>query len=144
MIHDTCCEDPIWMKWLMLWSPDLNQMICNTQSDWSASKQRISLRHNGLTDLEFQSTIVGGACTELHHSDRNLRTAWFEKGDYKTGIKKKTGWILPLWMCTHTSNTHLCSNNLKSEFQSIPPSVFFHKSHPGCSYILCCWFKCFT
>ncbi len=22
-----------------------------------------------------QSTIVGGACTELHHSDRNLRTA---------------------------------------------------------------------
>ncbi len=29
-----------------------------------------------------QSTIVG-------HSDRNLRTAWFEKGDFKIGIKKK-------------------------------------------------------
>ncbi len=37
-----------------------------------------------------QSTIVGGACAELRHSDRNLRTAWFEKGDFKIGIKKKT------------------------------------------------------
>ncbi len=33
-----------------------------------------------------QSTIVGGACTELRHSDRNLRTAWFEKKDFKIGI----------------------------------------------------------
>ncbi len=37
-----------------------------------------------------QSTIVGAVCTELHHSDRNLRTAWFEKEDFKIGIKKKT------------------------------------------------------
>ncbi len=37
----------------------------------------------------FQSTIVGGGgCTELRHSDRNLRTAWFEKGYYKKGFKK--------------------------------------------------------
>ncbi len=41
-----------------------------------------------------QSTIVGGACTELRHSDRNLKTAWFEKGDFKTGIKKKKNhWV---------------------------------------------------
>ncbi len=33
-----------------------------------------------------QSIIVGAACAELRHSDRNLRTAWFEKGDFKTGI----------------------------------------------------------
>ncbi len=33
-----------------------------------------------------QSTIVGAACTELRHSDRNIRTAWFEKGDFKIGI----------------------------------------------------------
>ncbi len=33
-----------------------------------------------------QSTIVGAACAELRHSDRNLRTAWFEKGDFKIGI----------------------------------------------------------
>ncbi len=61
-----------------------------------------------------QSTIVGGACTELHHSDRNLRTAWFEKEDFKIGIEKNTGWIFIIigWMCAHTSNTHLCSNNL--------------------------------
>ncbi len=30
-----------------------------------------------------QSTIVGAVCAELRHSDRNLRTAWFEKGDLK-------------------------------------------------------------
>ncbi len=35
-----------------------------------------------------QSTIMGWACTELRHSDRNLRTAWFEKVDFKMGIKK--------------------------------------------------------
>ncbi len=35
-----------------------------------------------------QSTIMGGACTEIHHSDRTLRTAWLEKGDFKIGIKK--------------------------------------------------------
>ncbi len=33
-----------------------------------------------------QSTIVGAACAELRHSDRNLRTAWFEKGDFKIEI----------------------------------------------------------
>ncbi len=32
---------------------------------------------------------VGGCCTELRHSDRALRTAWFEKGDFKIGILKK-------------------------------------------------------
>ncbi len=34
----------------------------------------------------YQSTIVGAACTELRHSDRNLRTAWFEKGDYRMDV----------------------------------------------------------
>ncbi len=63
-----------------------------------------------------QSTIVGGACIELHHSDRNLRTAWIEKEDFKIGIKKKKLFIIIGWMFTHTSNTHLCSNNLKSYF----------------------------
>ncbi len=68
-----------------------------------------------------QSTIVGAACIEQCHSDRNLKTAWFEKRDFNIGIKKKkknTGWIFIIigWMCIHTSNTHLCSNNLKSEF----------------------------
>ncbi len=37
---------------------------------------------------------------------------------YRDKKKKNTGWIFIIigWMCTHTSNTHLCSNNLKSEF----------------------------
>ncbi len=32
--------------------------------------------------------------------------------------KKNTGWIFIIigWMCTHISNTHLCSKNLKREF----------------------------
>ncbi len=33
-----------------------------------------------------QSTFVGAASAELRHSDRNLRAAWFEKGDFKIGI----------------------------------------------------------
>ncbi len=37
-----------------------------------------------------QSTIVGGACAELRHSDRALRMAWFEKGDFKIG--RGGGW----------------------------------------------------
>ncbi len=30
--------------------------------------------------------LVGAVYTELRHSDRNLRTAWFEKEDFKIGI----------------------------------------------------------
>jgi len=55
-----------------------------------------------------QSTIVGGACTELCHSDRNLRTAWFEKGDFKIGLlRKNTWWIFIIigWMYTHFQHT---------------------------------------
>ncbi len=42
---------------------------------------------------------------ERPYTDRNLSTAWFEKGDFKTGIlKKSSGWIFIIigWMCTHT------------------------------------------
>ncbi len=60
-----------------------------------------------------QSTIVEAVCAELHHSDRTLRTAWFEEGDYKIE-KKNTGWIFIIigWMCRQISNAHLCSNNM--------------------------------
>ncbi len=61
-----------------------------------------------------QLTQGGAACAELRHSDRNLRTAWFEKGDSIIGIKKKN-WVD---FCHYRMDvyTHLCSNNLKSEF----------------------------
>ncbi len=62
-----------------------------------------------------QSTIVGGACAELRHSDRALRTAWFEKGDFKTDLKKKH-WV-DFYHYRMDVYTHLCSNNLKSEFR---------------------------
>ncbi len=65
---------------------------------------------------QCQSKIVGGACAELRHSAKNLRTAWSEKviiiiGDLK---KKSTGWIFIFigWMCAHTANTHFSSNNI--------------------------------
>ncbi len=52
-----------------------------------------------------QSTLLGGDCTELRHSDRALRTAWFEKGDFL----KTTGWIfiIIVWMCTHFQHTFM-------------------------------------
>ncbi len=85
-----------------LWHADCSQL---TQFTQGGSKVRRSC----------QSTIVGGACADLHHSDKTLGTAWFEKGDLK---KKNTGWIFIIigWMCTYTSNTNSCSNNLKIEF----------------------------
>ncbi len=39
-----------------------------------------------------QSTLVGGACTEQRHTDRTLRTAWFQKRD----LKKTLGGFLSL------------------------------------------------
>ncbi len=42
--------------------------------------------------LPCQSTIVGSVCAELRHSDRNLRTAWFEKGGFKIEIFK-SHWV---------------------------------------------------
>ncbi len=79
------------------WRSDCLQPTQFTQLTQGGSKVRRSC----------QSTIVGAVCAELRHSDRNLRTAWFDKGDFKTGIKKKknTGWIFIIiwWMCTHTS-----------------------------------------
>ncbi len=70
MIRETHYDVPFWIKWFAecalkshsesndsrnaLWSPILNQMIRNTRSDLSASKQWIIFRRNGLTDSEFQ------------------------------------------------------------------------------------------
>ncbi len=51
-----------------------------------------------------QSTIVGAVCVELRQSDRNLRTAWFEKRDSKNPL---SGFWIIGWMCTRTSNTYL-------------------------------------
>ncbi len=65
------------------WRLDCLQLTQFTQLTQGGSKVRWS----------YQSTIVGGVCTELCNSDRNLRTTWFEKGDFKTGILKKKHWV---------------------------------------------------
>ncbi len=54
------------------------------------SESRAALPNEALRWACSCSRSSGGNayCTELCHSDRNLRTAWFQKGDFKTGIKK--------------------------------------------------------
>ncbi len=55
----------------------------DTMMDWWQLTQGWSkVRH------PCQSTIMGGTCTELRHSDKALRTAWFEI--LKHGFKKTT------------------------------------------------------
>ncbi len=70
MICETHYEVPFGITWFVkrtmksrseshdlrnaLWSPVLNQVIRDTWSNWSATKQWIILRRNGLTDSEFQ------------------------------------------------------------------------------------------
>ncbi len=54
---------------------------------WSGSKGISKVRQ------PCQSTLMGEVCAELRHSDRNLRTAWFEKGGFKIGIKNNTGFV---------------------------------------------------
>ncbi len=81
-------------KWLQLYSllhPTTNHLNClivdilvfsctrvDTMADeWQLTQGRSKVRRS------CQSTIVGVACAELRHSDRALRKAWFEKGDFK-------------------------------------------------------------
>ncbi len=74
-------------------------MTCTAASHQGAIKEpaaslfRTCEAHPSKVRRPCQSTIVGAACAELHHSDRNLRTAWFEKGDFKIGIFKKKHWV---------------------------------------------------
>ncbi len=72
-----------------------------------------------------QSTIVGGACIELHHSDRILRTAWIEKEDFKIGIKKKKHWVdfYHYWMdvYTHFQHTFMFKQFEKLYFHPMTP-----------------------
>ncbi len=70
-----------------------------------------------------QSTIVGVACAELRHSNRNLRTAWFEKGDFKMGIKKNEGIIIG-WMCTRFQHTFMFNQLLKRILHPMTPLMW--------------------
>ncbi len=82
-----------------------------------------------------QSTIVGAACAELRHSDRTLRTAWFEKGDFKIGIKKKKHWVdfYHYRMDVYTLPTHIyvqttCKVNFASDDPFKPTPARLHSS----------------
>ncbi len=76
-----------------------------------------------------QSTIVGGVCTELRHSDRNLRTAWFEKEDFKIGIKKKH-WVdfyhYRMDVYTHFQHTFMFKQHVKWILQKKHWVDFYH------------------
>ncbi len=82
-------------KWWLLYSllhpttKHLNRLIWDILSSPAPEADSSQLTQGGSkVRWSCQSTIVGGACTELRHSDRNLRTAWFEKEDFKIGILK--------------------------------------------------------
>ncbi len=62
------------VKWFTLWSSDLIQMIRDTRSAWSASKQRIILRCYGSTDLEFQKALFHPSLRAFYKRCRNLKT----------------------------------------------------------------------
>ncbi len=69
-----------------------------------------------------EGTFGFDRCTELCHSGRNFRTAWFEKGDFKIGIKNKTlcGFLSLYERCVHIFPTHIyvqtaCEVNLASD-----------------------------
>ncbi len=64
-----------------------------------------------------QSIIGGVACTELHHSDRTLRTAWFKKNT--RGICIIKGWM-------STLPTHIYVTTCKVNFASDDPFKMKH------------------
>ncbi len=60
----------------------------------------------------YQSTLVGGASV---HVTSHGHTARFEKGAKILVDKKKKSeiiFIIIRWLCTHTANMHISSNNL--------------------------------
>ncbi len=73
-----------------------------------------------------QSTLVGGACTELRHSDGNLRTAWFEKGDLK---KKKKHWVdfynYRMDVYTHFQHTFMFKQHVKWILHLMTPLTLY-------------------
>ncbi len=82
-------------KWRLLYSllhpttKHLNRLIRDILSSPAQEADSSQFTRGGSKVRQScQSTIVGGVCTELHHSDRNLRTALFEKEDFKIGIFK--------------------------------------------------------
>ncbi len=77
-----------------------------------------------------QSTIVGAACTEQRHSDRNLRTAWFENKKKLIKKKKTLGGFLSLDGCVHTLPTHVygqttCKVNFASDDSYLHLMIIF-------------------
>ncbi len=124
-------------KWWLLYSllhpttKHFNRLIWDILSSpapestqwWSECLQLTQLTQGGSkVRRSCQSTIVGGACTELRDSDRNLRTAWFEKGDFKIGILQKPleKWILhPM---TPLNPTEMLWHDLKQSFHAWKPS----------------------
>ncbi len=95
-----------------------------------------------------QSTIVGGVCTELRHSDRALRTAWFEKGILKWGLKKKH-WIdfyhYRMDVYIHFQQTFKFKQLVKWILHQMTPLKLFRYSY---HYTYCPWcegaFSCGT
>ncbi len=84
-----------------------------------------------------QSTIVGGACTELRHSDRNLRTAWFEKGDLKNHWVDFYHYRMDVY--THFQHTFMFKQHVKWILHPMTPLNYIFNGY----IILCILFVLF-
>ncbi len=72
---------------------------------------------------QCQLTIMGGACAELRHPAKNLRTAWSEKEliiyeDVKKKKKALGGFLSLYGGCVHTADTHLFKHHVKVNIAS--------------------------
>ncbi len=119
LIHCVFSGSDVGSKWWLLYSllhpstKHLNHLIWDILSSPAPEADSSQLTQGGSkVRRSCQSTIVGGACTELHHSDRNLRTAWVEKGD----IKKKH-WVdfyhYRVDVYTHFQHTFMFKQHVK-------------------------------
>ncbi len=113
----------VWSKWRLLYSllhktiKSLNRRYLLFPAPESIQQTAQFTQGGGAkVRRSCQSNIVGGAWAELHHSDRTLRTAWFEKEDFKIGIKKKHLIINHIYVQT-TCKVSFASDDLLKLFQ---------------------------
>ncbi len=84
-----------------------------TGADTKADSSQITQGGGSKIRRSCQSTIVGAVCAELRHSDRNLRTAWFEREDFKVGIKKTGCYHYRMDVYTHFQHTFMVKQLVK-------------------------------
>ncbi len=138
------CSD-VGSKWRLLYSllhpttEHLNRLIGDILSSPAPESMADSsqLTQGGSKVRRSCQSIVGAVCAELRHSDRNLRTAWFEKGDFKIGFFKKH-WMnfyhYRMDVYTHFQHTFMFKQHVKWILHPMTPltkhivNQWYHKN----------------